>query len=135
MTHIRIALLLAVLTSAICLVQVFLVLHLSNPVADEVQYLTYAKTLAETGQFAATSAGPKMDSGPGREPLYPALLAGIMRLDPVLRNNIDQCLKKIRTPACLYIAVSSTWIALVWRSISFNKPLTLPATSRLSCTR
>ncbi len=63
-----------------------------NPAGDELQYLDYGRTIALTGQFAATPAGPQADVGPGREPLYPVLVAVVMRLDPVLADSAARCI-------------------------------------------
>ncbi|HEY1721302.1 MAG TPA: phospholipid carrier-dependent glycosyltransferase, partial [Magnetospirillaceae bacterium] len=81
-----------------------------NPVYDETQYLSYGRTLAETGQFAATLAGPKADSGPGREPLYPALIAAVMRIDPVLADNAARCIGNNDDPTCPPIYRSLRWV-------------------------
>mgnify|MGYP003393586035 FL=1 len=59
-------------------------LPLWHPIADEIEYLGYAYTLAHEGTYAQRTAGPQADTTPGREPLYPALLAVLFKLDPRL---------------------------------------------------
>ena len=66
-------------------------LRLWVPAFDELDYLAYARTLALTGSYAATPAGPAAESGPGREPGYSVVLAGVMRLDPGLREAVTRC--------------------------------------------
>jgi 4-amino-4-deoxy-L-arabinose transferase-like glycosyltransferase len=80
-----------------------------NPVFDEVEYLSYGRTLAVTGQYAATPAGPKADPGPGREPLYPALIAAVMQIDPVLADNAGRCIGNDRDSTCPPIYRSLRW--------------------------
>lgn len=80
-----------------------------DPFADEVQYLNYGRSLAETGRYAATLAGPAADPGPGREPLYPLLIAAVMHLDPVLRDNAGRCIGVERDPTCPAIFRSLRW--------------------------
>ena len=61
------------------------------PAADSLQYISYARSLFIAGTFAATPAGPQADSKPGREPLYPLLIAGVAHLYPPLATALVQC--------------------------------------------
>jgi hypothetical protein len=94
---------------ALCLGQLLL-LKPWTPYADEIQYLTYGRTLAETGRYAGTPAGPTADPQPGREPLYPALIAGVMRLDPLLRANAGRCIGRNGDASCMPIYRSLAWV-------------------------
>ena len=94
------SLLIALVALAACLLQ----LSLSKPIYphdDELGYLAYGRSLAETGRYAATLAGPSADRGPGREPLYPALIAAVMRLDPVLHQAAGRCIGNTDDPGCV----------------------------------
>jgi len=97
--------------------------HPPNPVNDAVQYLGYGRTLFATGRYALTDAGPRADAGPGREPLYPVLIAAAMHLDPVLRDNAARCIGNQSDPTCPPIYAGLLWLnallaavtaALVW---------------------
>lgn len=61
------------------------------PADDAVHYLSYARTLYMTGQFAATPAGPSADASPGREPLYSVVVAGVARIVPGLGRTLEGC--------------------------------------------
>lgn len=61
------------------------------PESDSLDYLSYARTLFLTGEYAATTAGPSADSLPGREPLYPALVAVLGQALPGLGHALDSC--------------------------------------------
>jgi 4-amino-4-deoxy-L-arabinose transferase-like glycosyltransferase len=50
------------------------------PQYDSAEYLGYARSIYLTGTYAQTPDGPAKDSGPGREPLYPVLIAGTAHL-------------------------------------------------------
>ncbi len=79
------------------------------PHDDELEYLGYGRTLAETGRYATTPAGPAADHGPGREPLYPVLVAAVMRLDPVLGAGAARCIGNTTEPACPAVFGSLRW--------------------------
>lgn len=59
------------------------------PVSDSLDYLAYGRSLHLAGTYAATPDGPAFDRRPGREPLYPALIAGIAVLSPSLADCAD----------------------------------------------
>lgn len=61
------------------------------PQADSVDYLAYARSLALTGSYARTPSGPTADSLPGREPLYPAVIALTAYLSPELLQTLSTC--------------------------------------------
>lgn len=58
---------------------------------DSVQYLTLAHTLAHHGVFAFSPDEARPGALAPREPLYPALLAGLMHLDPALNAATTGC--------------------------------------------
>ena len=61
------------------------------PQSDTLDYLAYARSIHVAGTYAATPAGPGADKRPGREPLYPLLVAGAAELSPPLARSLDQC--------------------------------------------
>ncbi len=61
------------------------------PVSDSLDYLGYARSLHLAGTYAATPAGPGMDRRPGREPLYPLLIAAAAQLSPPLARSLEEC--------------------------------------------
>jgi 4-amino-4-deoxy-L-arabinose transferase-like glycosyltransferase len=61
------------------------------PAADSLTYLSYARSLFIAGTYAATPEGPQADDRPGREPLYPLLIAGVARLLPTLGTTLVDC--------------------------------------------
>jgi len=79
------------------------------PWSDETEYLKYGSTLAETGRYAYTPAGPGADPGPGREPLYPLLVAAAIRIDPVLGERIDACIGNRSDATCPRVFQSLRW--------------------------
>lgn len=102
------ALAIGAIAFVVCIIKLQL-LATWNPVYDEVQYLNYGRTLAATGQFAATAAGPKADPGPGREPLYPVLIAAVMLIDPALASNADRCIGNTDDATCPPVYRSLRW--------------------------
>ena len=73
-----------------------------TPVADEIEYLAYARTLALSGSYAATPAGPAADAVPGREPAYATVLAALILIDPSLGKAVTTCLPPDASCAALY---------------------------------
>lgn len=61
------------------------------PVSDSLDYLGYARSLHIAGTYAATPEGPVFDRRPGREPLYPLLVAGVAELSPSLAKSLEAC--------------------------------------------
>lgn len=61
------------------------------PESDSVDYLSYARSLFMAGTYAATAEGPAADRRPGREPLYPLLVAVIAHLSPALSRSLEEC--------------------------------------------
>ena len=96
------------LTLAVALVRLAL-LPAWLPVADEVDYLTYGRTLAECGTYAHSCAGPAADAGPGREPLYPLAIAMAMRTDPLLGRQAGRCIGS-RESDCAGAFRSLAWL-------------------------
>jgi 4-amino-4-deoxy-L-arabinose transferase-like glycosyltransferase len=92
-----------------------------NAGADELQYLGYARMLAQFGVYASSPAGPSADPGPGREPGYPTLAAIAVRLDPALGANIERCLKTDADPTCppIFRSLQVTNAALIAAAAAF----------------
>jgi hypothetical protein len=63
------------------------------PESDSLDYLAYARSLHLAGTYAATPDGPASDRRPGREPLYPLLIAGVAELSPALARSLETCAK------------------------------------------
>lgn len=61
------------------------------PQSDSLDYLAYARSIHVAGTYAATPGGPSLDRRPGREPLYPLLVAGVAEVSPSLARSLDQC--------------------------------------------
>ena len=61
------------------------------PMSDSLDYLGYARSLHVAGTYAATPEGPAFDRRPGREPLYPLLVAGVAELSPSLAHSLETC--------------------------------------------
>jgi len=61
------------------------------PTNDSVEYLTYARSVHVAGVYAATEVGPEADQGPGREPLYSAVVAGLAKLQPSWSAALKVC--------------------------------------------
>ncbi len=78
-----------------------------NPAADEVEYLTAGRNLATTGSFLGRP--PEAADQPGREPLYSALIALVMRLDPGLDANAERCIGRQGDASCPPIYRSLAW--------------------------
>ncbi|MEW5727598.1 MAG: phospholipid carrier-dependent glycosyltransferase [Pseudomonadota bacterium] len=62
-----------------------------TPANDSVDYLSYARSLYLSGSYAGTPEGPQADIRPGREPLYPLMVAVAARLYPPLATALVEC--------------------------------------------
>jgi 4-amino-4-deoxy-L-arabinose transferase-like glycosyltransferase len=98
-----------------------------TPIFDEVEYLAYGRSLALAGVFASTPDGPEKDAGPGREPVYPALIATVARLDARLYQTLATCwpyepacgrhLTDLRYANAVFIAVAAWLVFLTVRTL------------------
>lgn len=61
------------------------------PENDSLDYLSYARTLFLTGNYAKTTAGPSADALPGREPFYPLFIAAAGKVFPDLGQTLSSC--------------------------------------------
>jgi hypothetical protein len=68
-----------------------LLLPVPLPDADSLDYLAYARSVHIAGTYATTPDGPAFDRRPGREPLYPLLVAGVATLSPSLAHSLETC--------------------------------------------
>lgn len=64
---------------------------LKLPSNDSLEYLTYARSLVLTGEYAATTAGPSADISPGREPGQALVIAATAWLVPGFYQTLVSC--------------------------------------------
>ncbi len=102
------ALALVVLGFLVCLIEMGS--KMPNPWADEVEYLNIGRAIAETGHYATSADHISADTGPTREPLYPLVVAAVMRIDPVLHDSAAHCISNNDDAACPRIYRSLRWV-------------------------
>lgn len=81
-----------------------------NPWSDEVDYLNIGRAIAETGHYASSAEHPTIDTSPGREPMYPLVVAVVMRLDSTLHDSAAHCIGNDQDLACPSIYRSLRWV-------------------------
>jgi Dolichyl-phosphate-mannose-protein mannosyltransferase len=94
---------------------------------DQPLYLGIASDLAQTGVYTNGRFGAEGKPGAYTAPLYPALVAGLAALDPVLANNaacvrkapqdlIAECPTSLGVLLPVQVALAVLTLVLVWRS-------------------
>ena len=94
---------------------------------DQPLYLGIASDLAETGVYTNGRFGPDGQPGAYTAPLYPAMVAGLARLDPVLASaaacvrsasveGLAACPVRLGVLLPMQVALACLTLVLVWRS-------------------
>lgn len=90
-------LLAAVALATLLLIQALFSSGMDRPEADQLRYANYAINLAEHGVFGLSPEGSVEKAGPGNAnaPLYPLLVAAVVRMDTSVRDSLICALEKV----------------------------------------